>query len=260
MSNAGTSTDPIGVDDTPTEQQVIAKAVPRAEYNQYVNKLTPPPGTDYWRRQTFTVWDNVKLTRTSGSTETLYETLTWRIDAYVYVTYTQPSDNFASEGGSVCVILVHYGSAATGSYKQDTMEYRYNVSLQNPPGGSAAVKQLPPSNSGIQSGNSWSYPISFTQDMQMFNNGGTNIFTFTADYEDSIDLDGGTQVGFVDGSSGTQWSVMFDNPVLNSNFAFGSLSVFTFSSLEEVTFNCKASVIQEYLGGPSYWTSRRPEA
>ncbi|KAJ8455073.1 hypothetical protein ONZ45_g19062 [Pleurotus djamor] len=253
------------LDDASRDQQAVPKAIPRAQFNEYINKLIPPQGTDYWRHQEITVFNNGQVvyspsnsapnvnplyphTGTQRSEVAMqyptYEWITWRIDAYVYVTYAQPGDDFASQGGSVFVVLVHSGTTKTGSPVENTFEYCYDVGLQNPPNGALATKQLPPSNTGVQSsdGNLWSYPISFTQDMQMFKNNASDIFTFTAQYEDSVDFNDATQTGYVDGLSETKWSVVLNSAGNNANFPFGSLSVFTFSSLEEITFKCTASV------------------
>ncbi|KAJ8462745.1 hypothetical protein ONZ45_g17825 [Pleurotus djamor] len=173
----------------------------------------------------------------------LLTTLTWRVDAYVYATNAQPSSDFASQGGAIYVVLVHSGAAATGQVVGGGMEYRYNVSLRYTRTGTSALKQLPPSNTATHSGDSWNYPISFAQDMQMFNNGGNDIFTFPAQYEDSLDLYKGQQTGFVKGQIETQWGVVLDDyPDFYTNFGFGSVSVFTFTDLDEFTFDCKASM------------------
>ncbi|KAJ8507331.1 hypothetical protein ONZ45_g10284 [Pleurotus djamor] len=149
-------------------------------------------------------------------------------------------------GGSVYVVLVHTGSAATGSLVGPGLEYRYNVTLKSPPDGSSAVKKLPPSNSGSHNGDMWNYPISFAQDMQMFSNGGSQLTTFPAQYEDSVDLNNGQQTGFVNGSSGTQWGIRFDvAPQFHQNFPFASLCLWKVESLTQINFDCEASVVRD---------------
>ncbi|KAJ8507796.1 hypothetical protein ONZ45_g9867 [Pleurotus djamor] len=106
------------------------------------------------------------------------------------------------------------------------MEHRYHVWLKNPSSRAYPLMQLPASNTGTNDPNlgTIKYPISFTQDMQMFKNGGNETFTFLAQYESSIDVKDGIQTGVVDGSSGVKWSIRIDK---------------TFSELEEVAFNVK---------------------
>ncbi|KAJ8494309.1 hypothetical protein ONZ45_g13276 [Pleurotus djamor] len=237
------------LDDTPKEQRTPTKLEERKKPRTYVNKLTPPPGTNYWRHQILNIMQDQELIYKRDfpfNQETLVETLTWNIDAYIYIVDAQPGDNFAGRGGSVYVVLVHTGSAATGAMVGPHMQYRYNVTMNSPPGGSSAMKQLPPSSSGTHNGDMWNYPISFTQDMQMFTDGGNQLTTFTAQYEDSVDIYKGQQTGFVNGSSGTQWNVSFDDyPDYYYNFPFVSVSVFRFTSLGEVTFECKAAVYSD---------------
>ncbi|KAJ8517441.1 hypothetical protein ONZ45_g5368 [Pleurotus djamor] len=239
----------IRLDDTPEDQRKPVTLSERPLPKAYLNKLTPPAGTDYWRKQTFNVFTNQQLLYHFYAPPfideyDLVETLTWNIDAYVYTVNAPPGDDFAEQGGAIYVILVHSGSAATGHLVGGGMEYRYNVNMKSPPSGSATVKQLPPSNSGVTSGDNTNYPISFAQDMQMFKNGGNEIFTFLAQYEDSIDLRKGDQEGFVNGPHGTQWDVVFDPNYAEFawNFPFGSVSVFSLPSPQEVTFECVASV------------------
>ncbi|KAJ8514795.1 hypothetical protein ONZ45_g7692 [Pleurotus djamor] len=154
----------VRIDNTPKEQRMPVKLVERDLPKGYINKLTPPPGTNYWRHQTFTIMKDKDLIFKADfpfDQETLVETLTWNIDAYVYTVDAQPGDDFAERGGSVYVVLLHTGSAATGAMVGSDMSYRYSVTMSPAPGGSSAVKQLPPSNSGSHNGDMWNYPISY---------------------------------------------------------------------------------------------------
>ncbi|KAJ8507053.1 hypothetical protein ONZ45_g10544 [Pleurotus djamor] len=219
------------------------KLVERSLPLGYINRLTPPAGTNFWRHQTFNVMRNQELTFTILNSTFLLETLTWNIDAYVYAVNAHPGSDFTGRGGLIYVVLVHSGSAATGQMVGAGTEYRYNVTMKSPPSGAAALKQFPPSNSGIINGDNTNYTISFAQDMQMFKNGGNELFTFQSQYEDSLDLRKGEQMGFVNGDSGFQWAVQFDPaPEQYSNFPFASVSVCRLSSFSEVTFECAASI------------------
>ncbi|KAJ8502790.1 hypothetical protein ONZ45_g11428 [Pleurotus djamor] len=205
----------------------------------FVDKLVPPPGTDYWRSQNLVVMDNLELPKASG---TVYETLTWRVNAYIYVVNAKPGDSFQQDGGVIYVVLVHTGSAAA---KDGSLEYRYDVAMKSPPSGSAAVKQLPPSNSGTKNGDIMSYALSFAKDMQMFKSGGNEGITFPAQYEDSIAFFKGRQSGLVNGPSAIQWAVTFvDDLALeeSSSFPFSALSLLSFPSTGKMTLDFTASV------------------
>ena len=47
----------------------------------------------------------------------------------------------------------------------------------------------------------------------MFKNGGNELFTFPSQYEDSVDLHKGEQMGFVKGVSGFQWAIQYHEDV-----------------------------------------------
>ena len=61
----------------------------------------------------------------------------------------------------------------------------------------------------------------------MFNNGGNDIFTFPAQYEDSLDLYKGQQTGFVKGQIETQWGVVLDDYVNPRGVSEGSKEFLT---------------------------------
>ncbi|KAJ8488459.1 hypothetical protein ONZ45_g13947 [Pleurotus djamor] len=165
----------------------------------FVNKLSPPAGTDYWRCQSFMLLEDYELGFTHKSEKFLFETLTWRIDAYVYVVNSKPDDpNFSHNGGAVYVVLVHSGPAERGDIADSGLEYRFDVVLTPLVRGlggvnGAAMKQLPALNIGTKNGDVTNYPLSFVQDMQMFRSKGNETFTFSAQYEDSVDIRKGQQ-------------------------------------------------------------------
>ncbi|KAF4573603.1 hypothetical protein EYR36_008121 [Pleurotus pulmonarius] len=59
------------------------------------------------------------------------------------------------------------------------------------------MKQYPSSNSGIQTGDNWSYNIDYTSTMPMFNNGGNGAFDFEASYKEDFVLSRLKQTGAV---------------------------------------------------------------
>ncbi|KAJ8454836.1 hypothetical protein ONZ45_g19149 [Pleurotus djamor] len=113
--------------------------------------------------------------------------------------------------------------------------------------------QLPSSNSGNKDGDTWKYTIAYTQDFQMFKNGGNEAFTFAAQYADDINFYKGEQTGIVQGSSAINWSSILQEDHYNDTqnsvpFPFRALSVFRPDSLDLVEFVCKISSNQ---GDPS---------
>ncbi|KAJ8502635.1 hypothetical protein ONZ45_g11566 [Pleurotus djamor] len=210
---------------------------------EYINQLTPPAGTSFWRHQTFTPFDQVSVANLRDK----LATFTWRIDAYVYAVNAIPDENFASNGGLVYVVLVHSGAAATAkNIEPSTMpvywplEFEYDVSLPNSNGDS--FMHQPTSNSGTQDGDTYKYTIAYAQDFQMFRNGGNEAFTFPAKYADDINFYMGEQSGTVQGSYAIRWGSLlqqehYDDPENEISFPFTSLSVFRFDALEEVRFH-----------------------
>ncbi|KAJ8507812.1 hypothetical protein ONZ45_g9857 [Pleurotus djamor] len=131
----------------------------------YINRLTPPPGTDFWRLQTFNVMTDQEIGG-GAIVDAPTQILTWNIDAYVYTVNARPGQDFSEQGGLIYVVLVHHGSAATGRVTNRSIEYRYNVGIASPPPDT----------------------IAFSQDMQMFRNAGNELATFPAQYENTIYL------------------------------------------------------------------------
>ncbi|KAJ8497201.1 hypothetical protein ONZ45_g12167 [Pleurotus djamor] len=203
----------------------------------YFNGLTPPVGTDYFRHQFFTIMNNQKIIYTEGSLRVIASTVTWHIDAYIYTVNAEPGSDFAARGGIVYVVLVSTGVADTGDAYLVESEHRFSTSVRSPPSGSAAVRHLPRTNSGVVNGNVTNYPVVYTQDMQMFKNSGNETTTFTARYEDSLDLlRQANFTGLVTGSAATRWTIMFDTWKARAQFPIVGLSVYRFSSMGLVTF------------------------
>ncbi|KAJ8487169.1 hypothetical protein ONZ45_g14430 [Pleurotus djamor] len=203
-----------------------------------VSTLEPPQDANYWRSQAITVMETQKIRWLMDvifghEVWILLETLTWRIDAYVYTANARPGKTFAEEGGRVYVVLFHYGSARMGELAAKGLEYRYNVTMISPPPDSAAISQLPPLGNDIE----------FCQDMQMFKDNGNEIFTFRAQLEESLGLrDGEEQRGFLNDIQGTQWAITSNDPKPYDNFPFMGLSVFCLPQHGLVSFGCEASV------------------
>ncbi|KAJ8488542.1 hypothetical protein ONZ45_g13915 [Pleurotus djamor] len=182
---------------------------------RYLNRLSPPYGTSFFRFQTFTpingpisdmLWNYLNL---------------WNIDAYVYVVRALPGEDFVANGGSVYVALVHGGSARAGNPVGPSLEYRYSMFRQN----------------------------------------ATEAFTFSAQYENSIDYHKGEQTGLVQGN-GVQWATRLKTSIgFGANFPFGGFSLFRHDGLDPISFECTASVYQhqeesEWPMGPTFKASR----
>ncbi|KAJ8501409.1 hypothetical protein ONZ45_g12151 [Pleurotus djamor] len=89
--------------------------------------------------------------------------------------------------------------------------------LKNPSSSSYPFLQVPGSDTGTLEPNTsiTNYPISFEQDMQMFNNNGNETFTFMASYSDIIAVKNGIQMGGIDGSNGIQWAIRIDTAIFS---------------------------------------------
>ncbi|KAJ8461816.1 hypothetical protein ONZ45_g18162 [Pleurotus djamor] len=210
------------------------------EPREYINQLTPPTDNSFWRHQTFTPFDQVTISVARYD----IATITWRIDAYIYVSNAVPNGDFVQKGGQIHVVLVHTGSAQTAA----------GVSL--PSGKGSPVMQLPASNSGSKDGDTWTYTISFTQDFQMFSNGGNQTSTFSAKYVQDISYQMGEQTGDVR-SSAAEWSSTlqqghYDKPNERVPFPFGSMDLWTFNSLEKHDLFCEMYTNQKGPGAYPY--------
>ncbi|KAL4255864.1 Tail fiber protein [Pleurotus pulmonarius] len=153
---------------------------------EYINQLTPPIGTSFFKRQTVTLFDNVKFYSKSislpeGDAQVLVQTLTWKVDVYTYVTGARPDqEQFEANGGSVMVVVVHSGHLSFDSRKGRSI---YRVTA---PTSVASQKQLPPTGSGIKNEDYWNYSISYQEIMNMFNNGGNGTLNFDAKYKEDF--------------------------------------------------------------------------
>ncbi|KAJ8519560.1 hypothetical protein ONZ45_g3525 [Pleurotus djamor] len=194
----------------------------------YLNRLSPPYGTSFFRFQTFT-----PINGPISDMLWNYLNLQWNIDAYVYVVRALPGEDFVANGSSVYVALVHGGSARTGNPVAPSPEYRYSVF---PKGAGRAITQLPQSNTGVVNGDTTNYPIVFSQEMQMFRQNATEAFTFSAQYESSINYHKGEQTGLVQGN-GVQWATRLKTSIgFGANFPFGGFSLFRHDGLDPISF------------------------
>ncbi|KAJ8454405.1 hypothetical protein ONZ45_g19322 [Pleurotus djamor] len=198
----------------------------------YANHLTPPANTMFWRRKSFLVMkkqetEDEKKQPREGKSKLLI--LTWRADAYVYLTNALPDEHFEENGGEVYVVIVHRGAAEYAHSHVWGMTFNlvfhYTVTLKSEDDGSAET-QLP--SMGSPSGDSATYPIEFDQDMQMFNNGGAELFTFKASYHDALTFKPGTgkAYGLVDGLGTAKWSAEPDIEICPIVRPLKALSVF----------------------------------
>ncbi|KAJ8508511.1 hypothetical protein ONZ45_g9221 [Pleurotus djamor] len=221
------------------EAATVEAGTPR----EHIDKLTPPPGTSFWRHQRFTLFEDELI-------GTVWRTaiFTWRIDAYIYVVDAIPNPSFASNGGSIYVVMVNSGSARTGTKNENIavgphapMQYRFGVHVAGSDG--AALLQLPPSNSGTKDRDTWKYTAAFSKDLQMFQNNGAQAVTFTAKYSDDISFYKGEQTGDVDGHNSVRWSSIltdyyYDDLSKSIPFPFSSMNCFQFNSLGKHDLVC----------------------
>ncbi|KAJ8519299.1 hypothetical protein ONZ45_g3762 [Pleurotus djamor] len=213
----------------------IAPAVLDEIRSLYFNHLTPPLNTSFWRSQSFTPMFASELhwnTEILGHKfDYLVETLTWRIDAFVYAVNAKPDSEFSKNGGAVYIVLVHSGSGEAGQLTSKGLEYTFNVKLVSRNG--SVVKHLPTSNSGVYNRPFWNYAIAFNHAMQMFMNAGNETFTFDASFEDGIDIKEGQQSGELQKTDAVEWSVRYDTTIKSkTKFPVSALSLFKVDSLE----------------------------
>ncbi|KAJ8515131.1 hypothetical protein ONZ45_g7410 [Pleurotus djamor] len=215
---------------------------------KHVDKLTPPPGTSFWRHQRLTVFEQEYI----GYQRLSLASFTWRIDAYIYVIDAVPTASFAADGGSIYVVLVHTGSAQTApnleasvGWPYTPLQFRFSVEVVG--GEGAALLQLPPSNSGSNEGGTWKckaliFSQLFTQPDDMLPNHGAQTYTFPAEYSDDISFLEGEQTGDIDGPHSVRWSSIlseyYDDIYKSKSFPFGSVSVFQFDSLKSYDLVC----------------------
>ncbi|KAF9491662.1 hypothetical protein BDN71DRAFT_1510139 [Pleurotus eryngii] len=176
---------------------------------EYINQLTPPIGTSFFKRQTVTLFDDERFYAIIFGTpevdgQALVQTLTWKVDIYTYVTGARPDqEQFEANGGSVMVVMVHSGHLSFDSRKGRSI---YRVTA---PTSVVSQKQLPPTGSGIKNEDYWNYNISYQEVMNMFNNGGNGTLNFDAKYkEDFSRKDPLTGVTL---SSGVQFGTEFES-------------------------------------------------
>ncbi|KAF9492214.1 hypothetical protein BDN71DRAFT_1509681 [Pleurotus eryngii] len=94
----------------------------------------------------------------------------------------RPDDpNFKQNGGEISIFMVHGGTSETGALPKfkDSKKIKVLPSI-------IPMKQYPASNSGVQSGDDWSYNIDYTNVMPMFSNGGNAVFDFEASYKEDF--------------------------------------------------------------------------
>ncbi|KAG9217991.1 hypothetical protein CCMSSC00406_0009811 [Pleurotus cornucopiae] len=136
---------------------------------EYINQLTPPIGTSFFKRQSVTLFDDERfyakfISIPESDLQVLVQTLTWKVDIYTYVTGATPDqEQFEANGGRGRSI--------------------YRVTA---PTSVVSQKQLPPTGSGIKNEDYWNYTISYQEVMNMFNNGGNGTLNFDAKYKEDF--------------------------------------------------------------------------
>ncbi|KAF4606041.1 hypothetical protein EYR38_000086 [Pleurotus pulmonarius] len=147
----------------------------------FANRLTPPITTSFFHKETINIFREQPIMAPLALLLPL-ETVTWRTEVYKYVTRAKPNDpNFEKNGGEIFIIMVHGGTSDTGAFPHIKYEKAVKVPTSIIP-----MKQYPASNSGVQSGDDWSYTIDFMNVMPMFSNGGNGVFDFEASYKEDF--------------------------------------------------------------------------
>ncbi|KAJ8486751.1 hypothetical protein ONZ45_g14569 [Pleurotus djamor] len=188
----------------------------------YDNKLSPPIGTSWWRRQSFTLL-NDKRFKTDAN-------ITWKVDAYIYTVNAQPNEDFESNGGLVYVILAHRGFCY-----QEAKEVSFYAKC--PASKMELIKHFPDQDDHISTGSRRSYPIAFRQSMQMFKDNGNQGFSFDASYEDTLLLDNFKYTAYEDLGPGRHcWVVKNEASRAGARYKISALSVYELSSIGEVSF------------------------
>ncbi|KAJ8519413.1 hypothetical protein ONZ45_g3611 [Pleurotus djamor] len=157
-----------------------------------INHLTPPLGTDFFRRQTVNIFDGIQM----GTSPKVCE-LVWKADVYTYATGAIPSDPDFARKGLIHVICVHHGFVRIYNDFDPDVWTKLEFSLKPATSGLQPTLQLPSTGSGTKDGDVYKYEIKFGEKMPMFNNGGNQTFTFDAAYEERFARINATQYGKV---------------------------------------------------------------
>ncbi|KAJ8516020.1 hypothetical protein ONZ45_g6617 [Pleurotus djamor] len=172
----------------------------------YDNKLSPPIGTSWWRRQSFTLL-NDKRFKTDAN-------ITWKVEAYIYTVNAQPNEDFESNGGLVYVILAHRGFCY-----QEAKEVSFYAKC--PASKMKLIKHFPGQDDHTSTGSRRSYPIAFRQSI----------------YEDTLVLDDFKYTTYEDLGPGRHcWVVKNEASRAGARYKISALSVYELSSLGEVPF------------------------
>lgn len=184
----------------------------------FVNHLTPPITTSFFHKETINLFDNLEI---FDSASQLLETVTWRTEVYKYVTRLRPDDpNFEQKGGEIFIIMAHTGTSKMG---KPFLRPEYLKAIRVP-SSIIPMGQYPATDSGLQSGDNWSYNIDYTNTMPMFSNGGNNIFDFEASYKNDFIRSKFQQTG-EEVTGGVEFAAV--NPrAINLNYPILGLSVF----------------------------------
>ncbi|KAJ8702880.1 hypothetical protein PTI98_001554 [Pleurotus ostreatus] len=153
--------------------------IPEPSILLYIDRLRPPIGTSYFKRDTVTLLDNVAIQK-DGQT---YANVTWSFNYYLYVTGARPDDPDFPKRGQVYIVFVHTGSIDVKSSAFDTLSLTLTATSEH----CTASSQLPETGSGEQVGtsNDYKYLMDFDQTMNMFKNNGNEAMDppFDARYQ-----------------------------------------------------------------------------
>ncbi|KAF9489345.1 hypothetical protein BDN71DRAFT_1512200 [Pleurotus eryngii] len=176
---------------------------------EQVVRLMPPPGTNYFKRQSETIFDNLKYQNLYG---TWVSTLNWRCDIYVFVSGAAPDDpRFREKGGVITVMIVHQGllemppTQGTSERTDFVQKVLASTSL-------SSIKQFPTTNSAAQSGDNYQYTINYQESIPLFKNHGNEVFMFDAAYKDNSTLVKTKQTGS-EVTNGVQFALQYQKRV-----------------------------------------------
>ncbi|KAJ8495593.1 hypothetical protein ONZ45_g12784 [Pleurotus djamor] len=191
------------------------------------NNLVPPAGTRYYRFERFPMITNRTLDNRS--------TVTWSIDAYVYLANAPPFPTFTVDGGEVYVVLVHSGSATMNQRDVGTIFNKFTVQTSSPPKGAVVETHEPLVREYSYDRN---HPIDFSHEMNLFQpSNPTKPTPFKASYTSILDVEHALFLSNLIRPSGVQWDIhwrlgRYEAPIAGVTlFKFSEMGVVNFGRL-----------------------------
>ncbi|KAJ8515703.1 hypothetical protein ONZ45_g6924 [Pleurotus djamor] len=200
------------------------------------NNLVPPTGTRYYRFERYSVITNRNLDNRS--------TVTWTVDAYVYLANAPPSPTFTADGGEVFVVLVHSGSATMNQRDVGTIFNKFTVQTYPPPKGAVVETHEPLIRDFFYERN---HPIDFSHEINLFQpSNPTKPTPFKASYTSVLDTEHSLFLSHLIKPSGVQWSV--DWRLGRYGAPIAGVTLFKFSEMGVVNFDFRASIVRDGSG------------